>query len=686
MKTILKKSIGKSKFLLAMLSFVVYHSISMAQTSWNTNGNVGSFSNFIGTTNNYPFLFRTNNVERFRIQPNGFVGIGVANPTQRLDVFGNLRVRGNIYVDQNVYQQGQFDADSIDAGLINASNLNANYVNTDSLKAYVIMMEEQSKFVGQTNFENSVKVSDKLVIGEGENTEESEKFEVRNGKAKFFGDVKLNQRLIFGDGNYGISFIQSNSSDATNSFLFGPPDNQYADNPFPCSYPIVNTSVDFRDRIRVYGGSAYNGGSRHTISMFCDGGNGNIDFAGTNGNSVGDPSLLINYYCGKDIHAVTGVNGGKLVVGKPQNNELAFNVRGNSIFEGSIAIGDIPVSSEYKLDVAGAFNASDIFLNGVRLASGWAQATNSINNICFAPGNVGIKNCNPITPLQINIERSLTFGNTGGTGANLFGEFIGFNARYNPEGASTFYKLSGPQHGGSIISGAYDGTLQIQTFNAQSNNEVNTGFRPQFKFTPNGEFDLFDESHTMRMTSSNGTGRIINDKSLTVFLDQNNDNNDEMFSILTNSYWWDNQGNVKTLFDIDANGHARFFARNYTGNEQPVISVFNRDGGAAVKITQNGDIYCRHLRVTQNSFPDYVFAENYPLKSLEDIESFIKVEKHLPNMPSEKEVIENGMDVTKIVTENTASIEQIYLYLISLNKKVKDLESENMRLNKLLKK
>lgn len=421
MKTILKKSIRKSKFLLAMLSFVVCHSISMAQTSWNTNGNVGSFSNFIGTTNNYPFLFRTNNVERFRIQPNGFIGIGVANPTQRLDVFGNLRVRGNIYVDQNVYQQGQFDADSIDAGLINASNLNANYVNTDSLKAYVIMMDEQSKFVGQTNFENSVKVSDKLVIGEGENTEESEKFEVRNGKAKFFGDVKLNQRLIFGDGNYGISFIQSNSSDATNSFLFGPPDNQYADNPFPCSYPIVNTSVDFRDRIRVYGGSAYNGGSRHTISMFCDGGNGNIDFAGTNGNSVGDPSLLINYYCGKDIHAVTGVNGGKLVVGKPQNNELAFNVRGNSIFEGSIAIGDIPVSNEYKLDVAGAFNASDIFLNGVRLASGWAQATNSINNICFAPGNVGIKNCNPITPLQINIERSLTFGNTGGTGANLFG-------------------------------------------------------------------------------------------------------------------------------------------------------------------------------------------------------------------------------------------------------------------------
>jgi len=72
--------------------------------------------------------------------------------------------------------------------------------------------------------------------------------------------------------------------------------------------------------------------------MFCDGVNGNIDFAGTNGNSMGDPSLLINYYCGKDIHAVTGGNGGKLVVGKVNNTDLAFNVRGNSVLEGNLEV------------------------------------------------------------------------------------------------------------------------------------------------------------------------------------------------------------------------------------------------------------------------------------------------------------------------------------------------------------
>ncbi|MFN5794542.1 MAG: hypothetical protein ACK455_07080 [Bacteroidota bacterium] len=332
MKTTLKKSIRKSRFLLAVLSFVVCQSITMAQTSWNTNGNAGSFSNFIGTTNNFPFLFRTNNVERMRIQPNGFVGIGVANPLQRLDIFGNLRVRGNIYVDQNVYQQGQFDADSIDAGLINASNLNANYVNTDSLKAYVIMMNEQSKFVGQTNFENSVKISDKLVIGELGINGESEKFEVRNGKAKFFGDVKLKQRLVFGENDYGISFVPSSDTDSTNYFRFGRDPLLVPSFNF-CAYPKLSSRFDFDNGITVYKQSAYNG-DLHTLNMFCDGGNAHIDVAGSNGNEIGGPSLLLNYYCGKDIHAVTGGNGGKLVVGKPQNTQLAFNVRGNTLLEG----------------------------------------------------------------------------------------------------------------------------------------------------------------------------------------------------------------------------------------------------------------------------------------------------------------------------------------------------------------
>jgi hypothetical protein len=346
MNTTLKKSIRKCRFLLAIIGFAVCQSITMAQTTWNINGNAGSFSDFIGTTNNYPFLFRTNNVERMRIQPNGFVGIGVANPLQRLDVFGNLRVRGNIYVDQNVFQQGQFDADSIDAGMLNAGDITAAKVSADSIKSHVYKMDENSKFIGESKFQNSVKIQENLLIGVNATNETLEKFEVRGGNAKFEGDVKLNQRLVFGNNGYGLTFIPSSETDSTSYMRFGdgevsevsPHGNVYDEEFYTCNRPKPVTSFDFYNQLRIFRRSNYSGGSMHTLTMSCDGTNANIDVVGKNNPTVGNPSLLINYYCGKDIHAVTGVNGGKLIVGKPQNTELAFNVRGNSVLEGNLDV------------------------------------------------------------------------------------------------------------------------------------------------------------------------------------------------------------------------------------------------------------------------------------------------------------------------------------------------------------
>jgi hypothetical protein len=47
----------------------------------NTNG-----ENFIGTKNNQPLIFRTNNIERMRLTKNGQLGIGLTNPTYSLQV------------------------------------------------------------------------------------------------------------------------------------------------------------------------------------------------------------------------------------------------------------------------------------------------------------------------------------------------------------------------------------------------------------------------------------------------------------------------------------------------------------------------------------------------------------------------------------------------------------------------
>jgi len=58
-------------------------------TAWGLNGNAIAATNFLGSTNNQPVIFRTNNVERMRITNTGLVGIGIAVPAFDLTLANN---------------------------------------------------------------------------------------------------------------------------------------------------------------------------------------------------------------------------------------------------------------------------------------------------------------------------------------------------------------------------------------------------------------------------------------------------------------------------------------------------------------------------------------------------------------------------------------------------------------------
>lgn len=62
-------------------------SFTFAQ-SWNITGNSGtnSSNNFIGTTDNQPLVLKSNNIESFRIKPNGNIGIGTTSPDAKLHI------------------------------------------------------------------------------------------------------------------------------------------------------------------------------------------------------------------------------------------------------------------------------------------------------------------------------------------------------------------------------------------------------------------------------------------------------------------------------------------------------------------------------------------------------------------------------------------------------------------------
>jgi len=72
--------------------------------------------------------------------------------------------------------------------------------------------------------------------------------------------------------------------------------------------------------------------------------------------------------------------------------------------------------------------------------------------------------------------------------------------------------------------------------------------------------------------------------------------------------------------------------------------------------------------VNSADWADYVFESDYDLNSTEEVETFIKANKHLPNVPSAKAVSENGIDVAKMDATLLRQIEELWLHVIELKK------------------
>lgn len=79
---------------------------------------------------------------------------------------------------------------------------------------------------------------------------------------------------------------------------------------------------------------------------------------------------------------------------------------------------------------------------------------------------------------------------------------------------------------------------------------------------------------------------------------------------------------------------------------------------------------------------DYVFADNYNLMPLNEVEAFTKENKHLPNVPSAEDVVNQGLDVAQMDAKLLEKIEELTLYLIEQNKQIEELKAEIKELKK----
>lgn len=102
------------------------------------------------------------------------------------------------------------------------------------------------------------------------------------------------------------------------------------------------------------------------------------------------------------------------------------------------------------------------------------------------------------------------------------------------------------------------------------------------------------------------------------------------------------------------------------------------------KLGVQGKIATEEIKVAQyNAWPDYVFEDAYELPTLEEVESQIDSLGHLPNIPSADQVEDNGFYLGEMNAKLLEKIEELTLYTIEQEKKIKSQEEEINRLKTL---
>jgi hypothetical protein len=102
------------------------------------------------------------------------------------------------------------------------------------------------------------------------------------------------------------------------------------------------------------------------------------------------------------------------------------------------------------------------------------------------------------------------------------------------------------------------------------------------------------------------------------------------------------------------------------------------------KLTVNGKIRAKEIKVEATNWPDYVFKSDYKLNTLPELEAYIKSNGHLPEVPAAAEVEKEGVALGEMNKILLKKIEELTLHLIEKDKELQQVKTENLSKEKTI--
>ncbi|MGB2526595.1 MULTISPECIES: hypothetical protein [unclassified Flagellimonas] len=150
-------------------------------------------------------------------------------------------------------------------------------------------------------------------------------------------------------------------------------------------------------------------------------------------------------------------------------------------------------------------------------------------------------------------------------------------------------------------------------------------------------------------------------------------------------------------FGLQKSAHIGYGTDNngglYLGTEDNQYTIWVQQNGSVgigtynpnpdFRLSVNGKIRAKEIKV-ETGWADYVFKEGYDLPTLEEVEQHIKEKGHLINIPSAKEVEENGIHLGEMNMRLLEKIEELTLYTLQQQKEINKYQKDMVLLNKKL--